>query len=117
METFIASYHQVPQQEFNAALYRHTDREVVRHIYRVAAGLDSMLLASQKSSARSAEAYRVAMDHGATGRVLNRLFQSALEVGKRIRTETQIATRPMSVAFAGVKQAEALLRGLEISAS
>jgi len=113
METFIASYHQVPQQEFNAALYRHTDREVVRHIYRVAAGLDSMLLGESEILGQVREAYRVAMDHGATGRVLNRLFQSALEVGKRIRTETQIATRPMSVAFAGVKQAEALLRGLE----
>jgi len=113
METFIASYHQVPQQEFNAALYRHTDREVVRHIYRVAAGLDSMLLGESEILGQVREAYRVAMDHGATGRVLNRLFQSALEVGKRIRTETQIATRPMSVAFAGVKQAEVLLRGLE----
>jgi glutamyl-tRNA reductase len=113
METFIASYHQVPQQEFNAALYRRTDREVVRHIYRVAAGLDSMLLGESEILGQVREAYRVAMDHGATGRVLNRLFQSALEVGKRIRTETQIATRPMSVAFAGVKQAEALLRGLE----
>ena len=113
METFIASYHQVPQQEFNAALYRLTDREVVRHIYRVAAGLDSMLLGESEILGQVREAYRVAMDHGATGRVLNRLFQSALEAGKRIRTETQIATRPMSVAFAGVKQAEALLRGLE----
>jgi len=113
METFIASYHQVPQQELNAALYRHTDREVVRHIYKVAAGLDSMLLGESEILGQVREAYRVAMDHGATGRVLNRLFQSALEVGKRIRAETQIATRPMSVAFAGVKQAEALLRGLE----
>ena len=113
MEMFIASYHQVAQQEFKAALYRHTDRDVVRHIYRVAAGLDSMLLGESEILGQVREAYRVAMDHGATGRVLNRLFQSALEVGKRIRTETQIATRPMSVAFAGVKQAEALLRGLE----
>src|SRR6266481_9438318 len=113
METFIASYHQVPQQEFNAALYRHTDREVVRHLYRVAAGLDSLLLGESEILGQVREAYRVAMDYGSTGRVLNRLFQSALEVGKRIRTETQIGSRPMSVAFAGVKQAEALLRGLE----
>src|SRR5258707_954983 len=113
MEMFIASYHQVAQQEFKPALYRHTDREVVRHIYRVAAGLDSMLLGESEILGEVREAYRVAMDHGTTGRVLNRLFQAALEVGKRIRTETQIASRPMSVAFAGVKQAEALLRGLE----
>jgi glutamyl-tRNA reductase len=113
MELFISSYHQVPPSDVKAALYRHSDREVVRHIYRVAAGLDSMLLGESEILGQVREAYRVAMDHGATGRVLNRLFQSALEVGKRIRTETQIATRPMSVAFAGVKQAEALMRGLE----
>ncbi|HTP70370.1 MAG TPA: glutamyl-tRNA reductase [Dongiaceae bacterium] len=113
MELFVSSYHQVPAADVKAALYRHSDREVVRHIYRVAAGLDSMLLGESEILGQVREAYRVAMDHGVTGRVLNRLFQSALEVGKRIRTETQIATRPMSVAFAGVKQAEALLRGLE----
>lgn len=113
MEMFIASYHQVAQDEVKAALYRHSDREAVRHIYRVAAGLDSMLLGESEILGQVREAYRVAMDHGVTGRVLNRLFQSALEVGKRIRTETQIATKPMSMAFAGVKQAEALLRGLE----
>jgi len=113
METFIASYHQVAHQEFKAALYRYTDREAVRHLYRVAAGLDSMLLGESEILGQVREAYRVAMDHGATGRVLNRLFQSALEVGKRIRTETQIGSRPMSVAFAGVKLAEGVLRGLE----
>jgi glutamyl-tRNA reductase len=113
MEMFVMSYHQLAPQEFKTALYRHSDRDVVRHIYRVAAGLDSMLLGESEILGQVREAYRIAMDHGATGRVLNRLFQSALEVGKRIRTETQIATRPTSVAFAGVKQAEVLLRGLE----
>jgi glutamyl-tRNA reductase len=72
-----------------------------------------MLLGESEILGQVREAYRVAMDHGSTGRVLNRLFQSALEVGKRIRTETEIATRPMSVAFAGVKLAESLLRSLE----
>jgi glutamyl-tRNA reductase len=113
MEMFVSSYHQVPVADVKAALYRHSDRDVVRHIYRVAAGLDSMLLGESEILGQVREAYRVAMDHGVTGRVLNRLFQSALEVGKRIRTETHIASRPMSVAFAGVKQAEALLRDLE----
>lgn len=113
IEMFIASYHQVSSGDFKPAVYRRSDREVVRHIYRVAAGLDSLLLGESEILGQVREAYRVAMDHGSTGRVLNRLFQSALEVGKRIRTETEIATKPMSVAFAGVKQAEALLRGLE----
>src|SRR2546421_891486 len=113
MEMFVASYHRLAPAEMGSAVYRHSDRDLVRHLYRVAAGLDSLLLGESEILGQVREAYRVAMDYGSTGRVLNRLFQSALEVGKRIRTETQIATRPMSVAFAGVKQAEALLRGLE----
>jgi glutamyl-tRNA reductase len=52
------------------------------------------------------EAYRAAHENGATGPVLNRLFQGALEVGKRVRAETELGTRPMSVASAGVKLAE-----------
>ena len=113
MEMFIASYHRLAPEEFKTVVYRHSDREVVRHVYRVAAGLESLLLGESEILGQVREAYRVAMDHGSTGRVLNRLFQSALEVGKRIRTETEIATKPMSVAFAGVKLAESLLRGLE----
>jgi len=113
IERFIASYHQLAPAEMAAAVYRHCDRDLVRHLYRVAAGLDSLLLGESEILGQVREAYRVAMDHGSTGRVLNRLFQSALEVGKRIRTETQIGSKPMSVAFAGVKQAEGLLLGLE----
>ena len=95
-------------------MYRRHDREAVRHLFRVAAGLDSMLLGEAEILGQVREAYRIALDHGATGPVLNRMFQGALEVGKRVRTETEIGTRPVSVAFAGVKLAERIfgkLRG------
>jgi glutamyl-tRNA reductase len=75
-------------------------------LFRVAAGLDSMLLGEAEILGQVREAYRIALDHGATGPVLNRMFQGALEVGKRVRNETEIGTRPVSVAFAGVKLAE-----------
>ncbi len=75
-------------------------------VFRVAAGLDSMLLGEAEILGQVREAYRFAHEHGATGPVLNRLFQGALEVGKRVRTETELGTRPMSVASAGVKLAE-----------
>jgi len=55
------------------------------------------------------EAYRFAHEQGATGPVLNRLFQGALKSGKRVRSETELGTRPMSVASAGVKLAERIL--------
>jgi glutamyl-tRNA reductase len=65
-----------------------------------------MLLGEAEILGQVREAYRFAHEHGATGPVLNRLFQGALEVGKRVRTETELGTRPMSVASAGVKLAE-----------
>ena len=65
-----------------------------------------MLLGEAEILGQVREAYRFAHEHGATGPVLNRLFQGALEVGKRVRSETELGARPMSVASAGVKLAE-----------
>lgn len=112
MEDFIVSYHRLRPQEVSTAFYRHTDRDAVRHIYRVASGLDSMMLGESEILGQVREAYRRAFKQGATGRVLNRLFQSALEVGKHVRTNTGIGMHPMSVAFAGVKLAEGILSSL-----
>src|SRR5258706_3389651 len=106
IELFLASFHQLPPAELNDSLYRHRDRNAVNHLFRVAAGLDSMLLGEAEILGQVREAYRIALEHGATGPVLNRMFQGALEVGKRVRNETEIGTRPVSVAFAGVKLAE-----------
>jgi len=112
MESFLASFHQLSPAELNGCLYRHRDSEAVRHLFRVAAGLDSMLLGEAEILGQVREAYRIALEYGATGPVLNRMFQGALEVGKRVRAETEISTRPMSVALAGVKLAERIFGNL-----
>src|SRR5258707_6181491 len=65
-----------------------------------------MMLGEAEILGQVREAYRIAYEQGATGPVLNRLFQGALEVGKRVRSETELGARPMSVASAGVKLAE-----------
>jgi glutamyl-tRNA reductase len=113
MESFLASFHKMRPDELGGSIYRHRDLEVVRHLYRVAAGLDSMLLGEAEILGQVREAYKAAFDHGATGPVLNRMFQGALEVGKRVRAETEIGTRPVSVAFAGVKLAERIFGSLK----
>ena len=106
LEEFIGSFHALRRDVLSVSLYHHYDREAVRHLFRVASGLDSMVIGEAEILGQVREAYRVAHESGATGPVLNRLFQGALEVGKRVRSETDLGTRPMSVASAGVKLAE-----------
>jgi glutamyl-tRNA reductase len=106
LSSFLSEFHSVRLDDLNGSLYHHYDREAVRHLFRVAAGLDSMMLGEAEILGQVREAYRVAHEQGATGPVLNRLFQGALEVGKRVRSETELGMRPMSVASAGVKLAE-----------
>jgi glutamyl-tRNA reductase len=106
LSSFLSEFHSVRPDVLLGSLYHHYDRQAVRHLFRVSAGLDSMLLGEAEILGQVREAYRFAHEQGATGPVLNRLFQGALEVGKRVRTETELGTRPISVASAGVKLAE-----------
>jgi glutamyl-tRNA reductase len=106
LSNYLSSFHSVQLELLSPSLYHHYDRHAIRHLFRVASGLDSMMLGEAEILGQVREAYRIAYEHGATGPVLNRLFQGALEVGKRVRTETELGTRPMSVASAGVKLAE-----------
>jgi glutamyl-tRNA reductase len=106
LSSFLSEFHSIRPDVLSVALYQHYDRAAVRHLFRVSAGLDSLLLGEAEILGQVREAYRFAHEYGATGPVLNRLFQGALETGKRVRSETELGTRPMSVAAAGVKLAE-----------
>lgn len=106
LREWYAGFHGLAPKDLGEWLYARRDKEAVRHLFRVASGLDSLLLGEAEILGQVREAYKTALEHRATGSVLNRLFQGALEVGKRVRTQTDLGTRPMSVAFAGVKLAE-----------
>lgn len=106
LSSFLCEFHSIRPDVLNGAIYQHYDRAAVRHLFRVSAGLDSLLLGEAEILGQVREAYRFAHEYGATGPVLNRLFQGALETGKRVRSETELGARPMSVAAAGVKLAE-----------
>src|SRR5215475_3748221 len=106
LSNYLSSFHSLQMEQLRPSLYHHYDRHAVRHLFRVASGLDSMVLGEAEILGQVREAYRLAHESGATGPVLNRMFQGALEVGKRVRSETELGTRPMSVASAGVKLAE-----------
>jgi glutamyl-tRNA reductase len=86
--------------------YWLTDAEAVRHLYRVASSLDSMVVGEAQILGQVREAYRVATEEQRTGPVLNRLFHTSLRVGKKVRSETGIGDSSLSVPYVAVKLAE-----------
>ena len=87
--------------------------EAVDHLFRVAAGLDSLVPGEAQILGQVRLAYEQALTAGATGPVLNRLFEDALHAGKRVRTEARLAEMPESVAESAVDLAAKALRSLE----
>jgi glutamyl-tRNA reductase len=82
--------------------YEHVDGDAMCHVFRVASALDSMVVGEPQILGQSKEAFRVAAECGACGPILGRLFQNAFATAKRVRTETRIAERPVSVASVAV---------------
>jgi glutamyl-tRNA reductase len=113
VERYLCAFHSVDPAQLNGCLYRRRDRDAVVHLYRVAAGLDSMLLGEAEILGQVRDAYLGAQRQGLTGPVLNRLFQASLEVGKRVRTETRLGAQAMSVPSAAMKLAEQIFGALK----
>ncbi len=95
------------------ALYTHVDRDAVRHLFRVASSLDSMVVGEPQILGQVKDAYRASVETSASGAVLNRLFANAFQTAKRVRTETAIAARPVSVARVAVDLARQIFETLE----
>jgi glutamyl-tRNA reductase len=95
------------------ALYTATDGEAARHVFRVACAVDSLVVGEPQILGQVKEAYRAAVDCGACGPILSRLYQRAFATAKRVRNETRIAERPVSVARVGVELAEQIFESLE----
>lgn len=92
--------------------YQQDNGEAVYHLFRVAAGLDSMLLGESQILGQVEEAYNWARDYKISNNVLNTLFQKAIEVGKRVRTETLIDRQAVSVGSASVELAKTFFGSL-----
>ncbi|MGE8227131.1 glutamyl-tRNA reductase [Stenotrophomonas pigmentata] len=87
-------------------LYQHSDGEAVRHLFRVATGLDSMVLGEPQILGQVKDAWALAHDSGAIGQQLDRLFQQTFSVAKRARTDTRVGANPISVASTAVRLAQ-----------
>jgi glutamyl-tRNA reductase len=93
-------------------LYAHPDADAVKHVLRVASGLDSMVLGEPQVLGQMKGAYQTAVRAGTTGQLLDRLFQHSFRVAKVIRSNTAIGNHPVSVAFAAVRLAQQIFGDL-----
>ena len=109
---FVTRFHGVPRTDVEGSAYRYAGREAVRHLLRVSAGLESLALGEDQIIGQVREAFRVASGHGATKAVLNRLFQKALEAGKRVRSETRLSSRPISIPGVAIELATKIYEDL-----
>lgn len=107
-----SEYLEVDAGEFAESLYCHRDEAAARHIMRVAAGLDSMVLGEPQILGQLKDAYALAREAGTSGTQLSRLFEHAFSVAKRVRTETAIGENPVSVAYAAVSMARQIFADL-----
>ena len=97
--------------DLDSYTYVHRDAEAARHLFRVTAGLDSMMLGETEITCQIKNAYETAREAGLTGPVLNRLFQKALQAAKEIRTRTAIGRGTVSIKSAAVELIEKAFRG------
>jgi glutamyl-tRNA reductase len=100
-----------PGTDLEAHLYEHQDSDAMCHVLRVASSLDSMVVGEPQILGQTKDAYRAAVECGAVGPILGRLFQHAFATAKRVRTETRIAERPVSVASVAVDLARQIFEG------
>ena len=100
---FIANFNKISLEEFENSLYIHEGDEAVRHVFRVASSLDSMVLGEPQILGQIKAAYRTATEVKSSGVILNRLLHRTFFVAKRIRTETGIGDRAVSISYAAVE--------------
>lgn len=108
LEEFLIRRANLPERALGACLYRLDGAEAVRHLFRVAAGLDSMVLGESEITAQVKQAYLSALGLGASGPMLNRLFQKALHSTKILRSQTRIADGHASVGSVVVRLSQEL---------
>lgn len=94
-------------------LYRHSGMGAVNHLFRVACGLDSMVIGETQILGQVRDAYRASSEAGIVGKTMHQLFEQAIAVGKRAQTETRIGQNAVSVSYAAVELAKKVFRSLD----
>ncbi len=109
---FMAAYHGIPLGELNGHLYHYEKDEAVKHLFRVASSLDSMVLGEPQILGQVKDAYGYAVEFRTIGPVLDKFFAKTFSVAKRVRTETKVASSAVSVSYAAVELARKIFGDL-----
>jgi glutamyl-tRNA reductase len=112
IKRFLADFHRIPFSELETHLYGYHGEKAVRHVFRVASSLDSLVVGEPQILGQIKAAYGYAAEYGTSGLILNRFLHKAFSVAKRIRTETRIASSAVSIAFAAVELAKKIFDDL-----
>lgn len=100
---FIEDWFGIPRQEFNPHLYVKEDERAIRHLFKVASGLDSMIIGETQILGQVRNAFLLAQKEKTTGVLFNTLFKQAITMAKRAHSETGIGDNPVSVSYAAVE--------------
>lgn len=113
LENYLAELRRVDAAQFLPHLYRYADEQAAMHLFRVAAGLDSLVLGEPQILGQVMQAFELARSQSAVGPVLSRLFQAALHAGKRARSESAISQNPASISSLAAHLAEKAVPNLQ----
>lgn len=109
---FLSRFHNLRPADYENIFYVYKDRQAVEHLFRVAAGLDSMVIGEMEILGQVKKAYQDARESRSTGKILNRLFEKAFNNAKKIRTDTSVGRGSVSVSSAAIRLAKKILGGL-----
>ncbi len=113
LRRFLAEYHEIKLDDIDGCLYDYQGENAIRHLFRVASSLDSMVLGEPQILGQIKTAYGYAAEFKTAGLILNRFLHKAFSVAKRVRTETGIASNAVSVSFAAVELARKIFDRLD----
>jgi len=112
IKTFLSAFHGIKRSSLDKALYMYDDIDAVKHIFRVASSLDSMIVGEPQILGQLKDAFELALEKKTTGILLNKLMKKSISVAKRVRTETRIAENAVSISFAAVELAKKIFTDL-----
>lgn len=113
IKKFICDFHGLSQTDLEDYFYSYKDRAAVEHLFRVSSSLDSMILGEAQILGQVKDAYSLAKNLSSTGLILNQLFEKAFSIAKKVRDETGIAERSVSISSAAVELAQKIFNDLE----